>query len=154
MRCLFVFILHNSSATSSLMLVISFYVIVLTWFPFLSILCVFLSLCLLSRYERFQEDGGSEDFSEFLGSLLNSIVDKIEDKVEAKVEDIVEDIEDINESRGLRYPRMSGAQRAAKDRRDQRALGKMIKLTSFCATDVDLQVLSLSSSLRNIIFPE
>ena len=89
-------------------------------------------------------------------SLLDAIVDKIENKVEAKVEDIediVEKVEDIDESKG-RYPRMTGAQKAARDRRDQRALGKMIKHTSFCAADVDLQVLSLSSSLRNFLFPE
>ena len=85
-----------------------------------------------------------------MGSLLNSIIENIEEKVE----DIGEKVEDIEESKGLRFPRMSGPQRAAKDRRDQKALDKMIRHASFCATDVGLQVLSLSSSLRNFLFPE
>ena len=87
----------------------------------------FLSLCLLSRFERYQGDGGPDDFSKYMGSLLNSIIENIEEKVE-----------DIEESKGLRFPRMSGPQRAAKDRRDQKALDKMIRHASFCATDVDL----------------
>ena len=89
-------------------------------------------------------------------SLLDAIVDKIENKVEAKVEDIediVEKVEDIDESKG-RYPRMTGPEKDARDKRDQKALARMVRHASFCAADVGLQVLSLSSSLRNILFPE
>ena len=128
----------------------------------------FLRLCLLSRFERYQGDGGPDNIDKFLGSLLNSIIENIEGTGE-----------DIEESKGLRFPRgLSGPQRAAKDRRDKKAAAAaeaaaeiaetaaemeqaerraqrshLIKLTSSCANDVGFQVLFLSSLLRDFLFP-
>ena len=110
----------------------------------------FLSLCLLSRFERYQRDGGPPDFSKYMGSLLDSI------------------IENIEESRGLRFPRMTGPQKAAKASRDKKAADaaavmeqaellaqriQSIKLTASSVSDIGYQVLFLFSSLRDFLFP-
>ena len=85
-----------------------------------------------------------------MGSLLDSI------------------IKNIKESRGLRFPRMTGPQKAAKASRDKKAADaaammehaellaqriQMIKLAASAASDVGYQVLFLSSSLRDFLFP-
>ena len=114
----------------------------------------FLRLCLLSRFERAQGDGGPDSIDEFLGSMLNSIVENIE------------------ETESLRFRRgLSGPQRAAKASREKKAAAAaaaaaemeqaerraqrshLIKLTSSCANDVGFQVLFLSSLLRDFLFP-
>ena len=121
----------------------------------------FLRLCLLSRFERYQGDGGPDNIDEFLGSILNSIVENIE------------------ETESLRFRRgLSGSERAAKESREMKAAAAaeaaaeiaetaaemeqaerraqrshLMKLTSSCANDVGFQVLFLSSLLRDFLFP-
>ena len=117
----------------------------------------FLSLCLLSRFERYQGDGGPDNIDKFLGSILNSIIENIE-----------ENVEDIEESKGLRFPRMTGPQKAAKASRDKKAADaaavmeqaellaqriQSIKLAASSVSDIGYQVLFLSSSLRDFLFP-
>ena len=100
----------------------------------------FLRLCLLSRFERAQGDGGPNSIDEFLGSILDSIV------------------ENIDEPENLRYRRgLTVHQRAAQDSRVADAAAAAAEsrahLFESCASDIGFQVLFLSSLLRDFLFP-
>ena len=89
----------------------------------------FLSLCLLSRFARYQQAGGSSDFSEYVVFLGKSVIEALPD----------EDFE------GLRFRRMSGPERAAAAKREQAELFTQmvqgLKLTSSSVGPIDFQVL-------------
>ena len=100
----------------------------------------FLKLCLLSRFERAQGDGGPESIDEFLGSMLDSIV------------------ENIDEPENLRYRRgVTAHERASQDSRDKKAADAAAEsrahLFESCASDIGFQVLFLSSVFRDFLFP-
>ena len=79
----------------------------------------------LSRFERYQRDGGSADFGSYLVSLGESLIDAMPDQ----------DFE------RLRLRRMSGPQRAAAAKREQeKTFDQMVqghKLTAFSVGPID-----------------
>ena len=79
----------------------------------------------LSRFERYQRDGGSADFGSYLVSLGESLIDAMPDQ----------DFE------RLRLRRMSGPQRAAAAKREQEKIfDQMVqghKMTSFSVGPID-----------------
>ena len=92
----------------------------------------------LSRFKRYQRDGGSADFGSYLVSLGESLIDAMPDQ----------DFE------RLRLRRMSGPAKAASDRREQEKISNQMvqghKLTSSSVGPIGYQVL-FPTSTRNVI---
>ena len=98
----------------------------------------FLSFYCLSRFDRYQRDGGSSDFGSYVVSLGEVIIEAMSDR----------DFE------GLRLRRMSGPARAAAAKREQaETFNQMVqghKLASSSVSSIGYQVL-FPTSTRNVI---